>query len=229
MSNDKDEALHTHHKEECQGHIKTDQATQLSLRNTFDMCINPLDDASHLDGALMNIVTEVAHPDVNADDSLSIGQKAIQSFKCGWPGSFYDTLAKIIVTMDVKKKHVLVGKECVYDQELIYACVIGLLVSSQDINFDDVLSCELAAYPPSMFSSDGQSKSTLKKNLQVAVSACNCPIPDTVIYNVSALLWVINWPSDKLCLYVDAFNYLCAKHCKLGMLPWCLTGIMPAV
>ncbi len=28
--------------------------------------------------------------------------------------------------MDVQKKHVLVGKERVYDQELIYARVIGL-------------------------------------------------------------------------------------------------------
>ena len=41
----------------------------------------------------------------------------------------------------------LVGKERVYDQELMYARVIGLLASSRDINFADVLACELAAYP----------------------------------------------------------------------------------
>ena len=39
--------------------------------------------------------------------------------------------------MDVKKKHVLLGNERVYDQELIYARAIGLLVSSRDIKFDD--------------------------------------------------------------------------------------------
>ena len=33
-----------------------------------------------------------------------------------------------------------VGKERVYDHELIYARVIGLLASSRDINFDDVLA-----------------------------------------------------------------------------------------
>ena len=59
--------------------------------------------------------------------------------------------------------------ERVYDQELIYARVIGLLASSRDINFDDELACELAAYPLSMFNPDGEmkiskSKSTLNKN-----------------------------------------------------------------
>ncbi len=71
------------------------------------------------------------------------------------------------------------------------------------VNFDDLLSCELAAYPPSMFSPDGQmkvskSKSTLKRNMQVTVSERNCPEADTVIYDVSALLWVIGWPSDRV-------------------------------
>ena len=57
--------------------------------------------------------------------------------------------------MDAKKNHVLVGKERVYDHELIYALVIGLLASSREINFNDVLAFELAAYPPSMFNADG--------------------------------------------------------------------------
>ena len=97
----------------------------------------------------------------------------------------------------------LVGKERVYDQELIYARVIGLLSSSHDINFDDVFACELPAYHPSIFNPDGEmkiskSKSTLKQKLQVTVSECNCPIQNTIIYDVSALLWVINWPLDKL-------------------------------
>ena len=42
----------------------------------------------------------------------------------------------LIVTKDVKKNHVLVGKERVYDQELIYACITGLLASSREINFN---------------------------------------------------------------------------------------------
>ena len=52
--------------------------------------------------------------------------------------------------MDVKKNHdVLVGRN-VSDQELMYSRVIGLLASSREINFNDVLAFELVAYPPSM-------------------------------------------------------------------------------
>ncbi len=130
MSNERQEAVHTHHKEETRASIETYQEDRLSICRTLTMCIDPLDDASHPDGALMNIVTgEVAHPDVTADDALSIGQSQMAVFKSGWPVSFYDKLSKVVVTMDSQKKHIQVGKEKVYDQELIYARVIGLLVS----------------------------------------------------------------------------------------------------
>jgi len=40
----------------------------------------------------------------------------------------------------------------------------------------------------------------------VTVSERTCPIPDTVIYDVSALLWVIPWTTDKLSVYVNNFK-----------------------
>jgi len=151
-----------------------------------------------------------AHPDVKADDAVSLGQRAMTNIKTGWPGSFYDPLGKLVVTMDVTKKHQVVGKERVYDQELIYPRVIGLHASSREINFDDVLAYELAAYLPSMFNPDVEmkitkSKSTLKVKFQVVISERNNPIPETFFYHVSKLLWVLTWPSDKLHEYVDAF------------------------
>ena len=42
--------------------------------------------------------------------------------------------------------------------------------------------------------------------LQVTISECNCPISDTMIYDVSVLLCVITCPSGKLRVYVDAFK-----------------------
>ena len=56
----------------------------------------------------------------------------MENFKGGWPDSFCCPLGKLVVTMDVEKNHVLVGKErvTVYDRELIYARVIGLLACS---------------------------------------------------------------------------------------------------
>ena len=115
------------------------------------------------------------------------------------------------IAIIMNKNHVLVGKERIYDQELIYTRVIGLLASSREIKFNDVLAFELAAYPPSMFNADGKmnvatSKSTLKHKLQVTISERNSPISDTVIYDVSALIWVITWPTGRLRVYVDAFK-----------------------
>ena len=71
----------------------------------------PLEYASHPDGALMNIVTgQIVHSDVSADDSVSLGHRAMENFKGVWPDSFYCPLGKLVVTMDVKKNRVLVGK-----------------------------------------------------------------------------------------------------------------------
>jgi len=46
--------------------------------------------------------------------------------------------SKLVVTIDVKKKHVLFGKKRVYDQELVDPRVIVLLASLREINFDNV-------------------------------------------------------------------------------------------
>ena len=62
----------------------------------------------------------------------------MSNFKAFWPECFYDPLGKLVVTMDVKKKHVLFGKKRVYDQELIDPRVIVLLSSSREINFDSI-------------------------------------------------------------------------------------------
>ena len=186
------------------------------------------DHDSYPDGALMNIVTgQIAHPDVNADDAVSLGQRAMSNVMAGWPGSFYNRLGKLVVTMDVMKKHMSVGKERYNDQELIDARGIGLLANSREINTDnfDVLAYELPAYPPSMFNPGDEmnirkSKSTLK--LQVVISERNCPIQETFIYDVSALLWVL---TDELHVYVDAF-LLCVHQAlqKSDVTLSCLTA-----
>ena len=78
LSNTEQDIKHTRHKEEAEGRIKTDQADRQSLRDTLDVCIDPLEYASQPDGALMNIVTgQSAHPDVNADNAVNLGHRAI--------------------------------------------------------------------------------------------------------------------------------------------------------
>ena len=134
LSNTEQDSQHIRHKEESEGRIKTDQADRQSLRDTLDVCTDLYEYASRPDGALMNIVTgQIAHPDVNADNAVSLGHRAMENVKGGWLDSLYCPPGKLFVTLDLKKNHVLVGKERVYDQELIYARVIGLLVSSREM------------------------------------------------------------------------------------------------
>ena len=108
LSNTEQDTQHTRHKEEAEGRIKTDQADRQSLRDTLDVCSDPLEYASQPE--------QSAHPDVNADNAVNLGHRAMENFKGGWPDSLYCLLGKLVVTMDVKKNHVLVGKERVYDQ-----------------------------------------------------------------------------------------------------------------
>ena len=67
--------------------------------------------ASHPDGSVTNIVPgQIAHPDVNAANAVSHGQRAMENFKGGWPDSFYCPLGKLDVSLDVKQNHMLVGR-----------------------------------------------------------------------------------------------------------------------
>ena len=53
--------IHTHHKEESQARIQNDD--RCIIRSTLTMCIDPLNDASHPGGALINIINgEVCPP-----------------------------------------------------------------------------------------------------------------------------------------------------------------------
>ena len=49
-------------------------------------------------------------------------QQAITEFSQVWPETFYASLGKLVTTMDMQKKHVRVGDERVYDQELMAEC-----------------------------------------------------------------------------------------------------------
>ena len=133
----------------------------------------------------------------------------MNDFKSGWPHSFHNKIPKGAITMDIQKKHISVGEHKVYDQELIYARVIGLLTSGREIDFNSILSTELAAYPPSMFDEHGlmrsAQKSEQKRNLQVLVSERAIVPVDTTVVDVSALLWTLNWPTDTLGTYVKTF------------------------
>ena len=57
LSNTEQDSHLTRHKEEAEDRIKAGQTDRLRLRDTLGVCLDPIDYASHPDGALMNVVT----------------------------------------------------------------------------------------------------------------------------------------------------------------------------
>jgi len=58
--------------------------------------------------------------------------------------------------MVVTKKGIAIRPKVVYDTQLILSWVIELQASSREIDFKDVLSCELASIPTALFDDSGK-------------------------------------------------------------------------
>ena len=179
MSGD-DENVQTTHKEESPSRIRRDGIDRQSLRAALGSRIDPMDPVTHVAGCLFNISNgQIAKPDVNVDRALEVGSEQLTQFEASWPDGFYNKLSKQVVTFAEKKKRLSVG-------------VIGLPVSQRDLDLQQVLATELAAYPPSMFQADGQMRvatgmSMLKNNLHVEVSQRLLTCPTVIVVDVSAL------------------------------------------
>ena len=92
-----------HHKEEGKGRITSDGKDRFILRETLELCIDPLDPKQHTRDGLWNIVTGevVHHPSVNADQAVALRKQECEEFETGWPDSFYDTISRGVNTMGV--------------------------------------------------------------------------------------------------------------------------------
>ena len=199
MMTDEDSLPKLKHKEETTGRINSDTQDRESLHHTLSECIDPMDPGSHRDGSLINIVTgAIAPANVNIDEAVSQGQEQLETFESSWPEGFYNNIKQQVVTFSDKRNAIKVGDTLVIDQEAIYARVIGLMVSQRELDLKDVLGCELAAYPPSMFHPDGSmriatGKACLKNILAVETSVRVWGQPSVIVVDVSAVLWTINW------------------------------------
>ena len=138
----------------------------------------------------------LAHTSVNIGDSVTPGQEQLETYESSLPECFYNSIKQQTITLSDTKKAVKVGDTAVIDQEAIYARVIGLIVSQWELDLTDVLRCELAAYPPSMFNPDGSmsiatNKVCLKNSLAVETSVWVWGQPSVIIVDV---LWTLPWP-----------------------------------
>ena len=214
MTYDESEKVTTHHKEESLKRIKSDQEDRESLRRYLSGIIDPMDPSTHPEGHLLNIVSgQIAAENCDVHDAVSKGSQVIKAFKESWPDGFYQPISQPVVLMDNAKRFVKIGENRIYDQSFIFARVSELSHSNRNINMEDCLSTELAAYPPAYFDEEGKMrtgvKSKLTASLAVRISERRMPKCDKQIYyDVSALLWSITWPSEgsELNTYIKAFQ-----------------------
>ena len=115
----------------------------------------------------MNICTgRIAEDDVNVWNAVAIGRTQMEAFESSWPGGFYDTLSKQVVTLASRKKGSQIGKTNM-DPEAIYAQALSLLLSDRDFPFGDIMAHELGCFPPAYFKEDGEMRlATAKSSLK---------------------------------------------------------------
>ena len=138
--------------------------------------IHPLKPHQHGSG-LINIASGKLSrdSDINADNSLEIGTKQMESFSEGLPTTFGGGIKKNVVFMRSENKCAKVGDIPVYATEALYARIMCLMSMGRIQHIDDVLKYELAPIPTALFMEMGDinhatSKSGLKHKLNVEVS-----------------------------------------------------------
>ena len=182
------------HKEEGSSRIKLDGDDRSKIREKLSECVHPFDPESHPEN-LINVVSgRISPAKVNVDQALKMGSELMTEYLEGWPQTFNKPLKRPVELMS--KQHTKIGSVTVYDTSLIYSRVL-CLQKVRDINMQDVLSYELAAFPPSMFDEKTgdmrltSSKSTLKTKLQVEKSSRAVAPPDAFVLDGCAILWVV--------------------------------------
>ncbi|KAH3790784.1 hypothetical protein DPMN_168991 [Dreissena polymorpha] len=105
--------------------------------------------------------------------------------------------------MAINNKGVTCEAGTIYDTDLIYGIVIGLM-SSRSVDLKKVLSHQRSTVPSSMFDNNGNMKiatpkATLTRKLHVTQSARLSSTPDTIVIDGCAVLWCIHWPAMVQC------------------------------
>ncbi|KAG7177523.1 hypothetical protein Hamer_G008156 [Homarus americanus] len=187
----------TTHKEERPSRICADNQDQMNVQDKFQCCVDPLDKDDHPEG-ISNIITgRVAPESVNVHQAADLSKAQLVSFENSLPSGFHAPLLKKVIARIVTKKFMRIADKDVYDNNLIYSRVLGLQ-HARDIGLTTVLKYELAPLPTSMFTESGDmyiatSKMTLKKKLQVLVSARLSPDPQILIIDGCGILWCVHW------------------------------------
>ena len=170
--------------------------------------------SSHPGGQLLNIVSgEMVSEEANPHEAVDLGTDLIHKFRSSWPEGFRVPITKSVILMDTKRNSVKIGDHRIYDQSFIYARTCGLMMNNPDIKMENCLVTEMAPNPSAYFNENGTmrtctSKYLLRVALEERISDRLAQKCNTVVYDVSALLWTITWPNEgnPLAVYIKAFQ-----------------------
>ncbi|KAL8583211.1 hypothetical protein ACOMHN_053724 [Nucella lapillus] len=197
-----DDRFQTTHKEESPARMESDKKDREGVRKKIVMCIHPLDPDVYPE-QLVNVANgSLAPSSVNVDKTITIAEEQVAAFEMTLPQGYWNAIPKRATTMAMTRKGVKVGPELIYDTELIFSRVIGLQASSRNVDFQDVLSYELAPIPTALFDDSGEmrickSKADLKMKTRVEVSVRNANQMDCTIMDGCAVLWFVPWPASS--------------------------------
>ena len=169
---------------------------------------------SHPGGQLLNIVSgEMESEKANPHEAVNLGTDLIHKFRSSWPEGFRVPITKSVILMDTKRNSVKIGDHRIYDQSFIYAPTCGIMMNNPDIKMENCLVTEMAPNPSAYFNENGTmrtctSKYLLRVALEERISDRLAQKCNTVVYDVSALLWTITWPNEgnPLAVYIKAFQ-----------------------
>ena len=100
----------------------------------------------------------IVHPDVNVDESSTMGKQQLSNFQANLPNGYYRTFSQNIKWTGGR----------ILIPEVFYARALSLMLTNPDFDFKKVLSQELAYFPPSLFE-----KKRCSQNSQTEIQSGN--------------------------------------------------------
>ena len=123
-------------------------------------------------------------------------------FQNSLPGGFWSAITRQVKTTAKTKRPRINENGKVCDTELIFSRTLALQATSRNIDFQTLLSHELAPFPVSLFDESGNmrlcsSKADLKSKTQVQISGRYVDSLDCLVLDGCAILWMVQCPSNS--------------------------------
>lgn len=208
------------HKEEMKHRRMLDARDRALIETQMERYPHPLED--HRPHLYNPVTGQIASSDVTVTNSIEIGEQMERNFIAGLPEGFYKRISSPIKTMSVTKNQAKMNISHVIDMETIFLRLL-MIGQKRSVDLKDLFQYELCAVPASLIDEHGclrkSNKSGILKRLQMPELLHT--LPDSVIVDVSQLLYHIVWPhggtpahlieamQNRLARYAECADIVC--------------------